>query len=177
MKKLLKEFKEFAVKGNIIDLAVGVIIGGAFQRIVSSFVNDLIMPLISLITGGENLNGNFTILKLPDGVTRDQVTTLANASELGVVTFNYGSFISGVIDFLIMAIVVFLMIKLINKFKNMAVCALTDPSKEPAPEPPKTKKCIYCLSEIPYKATRCSQCTSELPSVTENTAEEFPETD
>ena len=157
MKKFFQEFKEFATRGNVVDLAVGVIIGAAFQKIVTSAVNDLVMPLIGLITGNSNFNDAFLILRLPEGVERSQVTSLATATELGVTTFNYGAFISAVIDFLIMAFVIFLMIKAINKASS-----LTHKKKEEAPAAPTTKTCPYCLSEIPIGATKCPHCTSEL---------------
>ena len=152
---LLAEFKKFALRGTVIDLAVGVIIGGAFQKIVTSVVNDLIMPLVGLVTGGVNFNDQFAILKLPEGVTREQVTSLQAAQDLGVTTFNYGAFVTAVIDFLIMAFVIFLLVKGINK--------LADLRKKPeVPSSPTTKKCPYCLSEIPLEATRCPHCTSVL---------------
>ena len=157
MKKFFQEFKEFATRGNVVDLAVGVIIGAAFQKIVTSAVNDLVMPLIGLITGNSNFNDAFFILRLPEGVAREQVTSLATATELGVTTFNYGAFISAVIDFLIMAFVIFLMVKAINKASSLRK------KPEEAPAAPTTKTCPYCLSEIPIGATKCPHCTSELP--------------
>ena len=159
MKKFFAEFKAFATRGNVIDLAVGVIIGAAFQKIVTSAVNDLAMPLIGLITGNSNFNDAFLILRLPEGVEAAQVTSLAKATELGVTTFNYGAFISAVIDFLIMAFVIFLMVKAINKTSS-----LTKRKAEEAPAAPTVKTCPYCLSEIPYGAVKCPHCTSDLPA-------------
>ena len=159
MKKFFHEFKEFATRGNVVDLAVGVIIGAAFQKIVTSAVNDLVMPLIGLITGSSNFNDAFLILRLPEGVEAAQVTSLAVATELGVTTFNYGAFISAVIDFLIMAFVIFLMIKALNKASS-----LTHKKAEEAPAAPTTKTCPYCLSEIPVGATKCPHCTADLPA-------------
>ena len=159
MKKFFQEFKAFATRGNVVDLAVGVIIGAAFQKIVTSAVNDLVMPLIGLITGNSNFNDAFFILRLPEGVEASQVTSLATATELGVTTFNYGAFISAVIDFLIMAFVIFLMIKALNKASS-----LTHKKKEEAPAAPATKICPYCLSEIPAAATKCAHCTADLPA-------------
>lgn len=154
---MLKEFKKFISRGNVIDLAVGVIVGGAFQKIVTSLVNDLIMPLVGLITGGINFNDQFAVLgKLPDGVSADMVTTLAQAKELGVATLNYGAFITAVIDFLIMAFVIFMFVKGINKLKDLGE------KKEEVPAAPTTKKCPYCLSEVPIEATKCAHCISEL---------------
>ena len=159
MKKFFQEFKAFATRGNVVDLAVGVIIGAAFQKIVTSAVNDLVMPLIGLITGNSNFNDAFFILRLPEGVDAAQVTSLATATELGVTTFNYGAFISAVIDFLIMAFVIFLMIKALNKASS-----LTHKKTEEAPAAPTTKICPYCLSEIPIAATKCAHCTADLPA-------------
>ncbi len=158
MKKFFQEFKEFATRGNVVDLAVGVIIGAAFQKIVTSAVNDLVMPLVGLITGNSNFNDAFLILRLPEGVSAEQVTSLATATELGVTTFNYGAFISAVIDFLIMAFVIFLMIKALNKASSLR----KKPEEAPAPAEPETKICPYCLSEIPYKAVKCAHCASDL---------------
>ena len=156
---LLAEFKKFALRGNVIDLAVGVIIGGAFQKIVTSVVNDLIMPLVGTLTGGVNFNDQFLILRLPDGVARETVTSLTVAKDLGVTTFNYGAFLTAVIDFLIMAVVIFVMVKGINK--------LADFRKKETPPPVITvKTCPYCCSEIPLQATRCPQCTSLLKETT-----------
>lgn len=154
-KKLIEEFKAFAMRGNVIDLAVGVIIGAAFQKIVTSVVNDLIMPIIGLITGGSNFNEQFLILRLPEGVERSQVTSLEAAVNLNVPTFNYGSFITTVIDFLIVAVVIFFMVKGINKLNSLK-------KKEEVPQVPATKKCPYCTSEIAIEAIRCPHCTSVL---------------
>ena len=159
MKKFFQEFKEFATRGNVVDLAVGVIIGAAFQKIVTSAVNDLVMPLVGLITGNSNFNDAFLILRLPEGVSAEQVTSLATATELGVTTFNYGAFISAVIDFLIMAFVIFLMIKALNKASSLTHHKAEEPE---APAEPATKICPYCLSEIPYKAVKCAHCASDL---------------
>ncbi len=154
MKKFFKEFKEFAMKGNVVDLAVGVIIGGAFQAIINSVVNDLIMPLIGLLTGGVNFNEQFLILKLPEGVTAESVTSAAVASELGVTTLNYGALITAILNFVIMAFVIFLMVKFINK--------LTSLGKKEVVEVKTTRECPYCKSVVSIKAVRCPHCTSEL---------------
>lgn len=146
---MLKEFKEFISKGNVMDLAVGVIIGGAFGKIVSSLVNDIIMPLIGLILGGTDMSNYFITL---DG---GQYATLAEAQEAGAATLNYGLFITQVINFLIIAFVIFMMVKAVNKAR-----ALTKkPEVEAAPT---TKECPYCKSTIDINATRCPNCTSEL---------------
>ena len=157
---ILGEFKKFALRGNVIDLAVGVIIGGAFQKIVTSVVSDLIMPLVGLVTGGVNFDDQFVVLKAPetlDQATVDAVKSLTKAKELGITTFNYGAFITAVINFVIMAFVIFMMVRLINR--------LTDLGKKPAvveEATPTTKLCPYCRSEIPIEATRCPHCTSVL---------------
>lgn len=142
---MLKEFKKFAIKGNMIDLAVGVIIGGAFNSLVSSLVNDVIMPLLSLVTGKIDFNNWFIAL---DG---ERYATLAQAEEAGVAIVKYGTFISGVLNFFIMAFVVFIIVRSLNKLK-----------KKEAPAPVTTKKCPYCFTEIHKDATRCPHCTSEL---------------
>lgn len=145
---MLKEFKKFAIKGNMIDLAVGVIIGGAFNSLVSSLVNDVIMPALSLVTGKIDFNNWFIAL---DG---EKYETLALAEEAGVAIVKYGTFISGVINFFIMAFVVFLLVKGINSLRK---------KEEPAaPAPVTTKKCPYCMSEIHINATKCAHCASDL---------------
>ena len=145
--KLFKEFKEFAVKGNVIDLAVGVIIGGAFGKIVTSLVNDVIMPLLSFVTKSGALSFENLFIAL-DG---NKYETLAAAQEAGASTFNYGMFLTNVLDFLIIAFVIFIFIKQINRFK-----------KKPEPAPVTTKECPYCRTAIHKDAVRCPNCTSEL---------------
>ncbi|MGN1083485.1 MAG: large conductance mechanosensitive channel protein MscL [Lachnospiraceae bacterium] len=148
---MLKEFKEFAIKGNMIDLAVGMIIGSAFNKLVSSLVNDMIMPLLGLLTGKIDFSKLYIAL---DG---KKYASLAEAEELGVACFKYGSFLAGILDFLIMAFVVFLFVKQINKLRNM--------NKKPEPaKAPTTKTCPFCKSEIAIDATRCPHCTSEQPA-------------
>ena len=148
-KGFISEFKTFIMRGNVIDLAVGVIIGGAFQKIVNSLVNDIVMPLISLLTGGIDFSNWFLVLGEGD------FATAAAAKEAGVATLNYGTFLSTALDFLIMAFVIFLIIKGINsvteKFKK-------EKTEEPAA--PTTKVCPYCKSEIDIAATKCPHCTS-----------------
>lgn len=157
MKKFISEFKTFALRGNVIDLAVGVIIGAAFQSIVNSLVNDLIMPFVGLATGGINFTDQFIVLKLAEGIP--QGTTYASleaAKGAGATVFAYGSFITAVINFLIMALVIFLMIKGINRLTS------SRKHKEEVPPAPTTKTCPFCRSEISVEATRCPHCTSEL---------------
>lgn len=146
---MLKEFKEFISKGSVMDLAVGVIIGGAFSKIVSSLVDDIIMPLIGLLLGGADISNYFITL---DG---GKYATLAEAQEAGAATLNYGLFLNRIIDFLIIAFILFLVIKAINKAR-----ALT--KKPEAEAAPTTKVCPYCKSTIDINATRCPNCTSEL---------------
>lgn len=146
---MLKEFKEFISKGSVMDLAVGVIIGGAFSKIVSSLVDDIIMPLVGLLLGGADISNYFVTL---DG---GKYATLAEAQEAGAATLNYGVFLNRIIDFLIIAFVLFLIIKAINKAR-----ALT--KKPEAEAAPTTKVCPYCKSTIDINATRCPNCTSEL---------------
>ena len=145
---MLKEFKEFALRGNVMDLAVGVIIGGAFGKIVSSFVSDILMPPIGLLLGNVSFTDLYVVLKgqVPPG------TTLGEAAKLaGVVTWNYGSFINAVVDFAIIAFVIFLMVRMINRLEKPAPAAA-----------PATKICPQCATEIPTKAVRCPHCTSQL---------------
>jgi large conductance mechanosensitive channel len=148
---MLKEFKEFAMRGNVIDMAVGIIIGGAFGTIVKSLVNDVIMPPIGLLLGGVDFSNLFITLK--EGAVAGPYTTLASAQEAGAVTISYGLFINAVISFVIVAFAVFLLIRSVNRLKR---------EEEPAPAEPTEKECPFCLSSIPIKATRCGHCTSAL---------------
>ncbi len=143
---MLKEFKEFAIKGNMVDLAVGVIIGGAFNSIVNSLVEDIIMPILSVFTGKLDFTNVFYAL---DGGT---YATLAEAQELGVATINYGSFISGIINFIIMAFIVFLIVRSLNNIRK----------KEEPVQPATVKTCPYCYTDIHIDATVCPNCTSKL---------------
>lgn len=146
---MLKEFKAFAMKGNVIDLAVGVIIGGAFGKIVSSLVNDIIMPLVGLLLG--NIDFSNLFITLGEG----NFKTLADAQAAGVATLNYGLFINNIIDFLIIAFSIFIVIKQLNKISMK--------KEVPAPAAaPTTKTCKYCYSEVHIDATRCPHCTSSL---------------
>ncbi len=148
-KGFVGEFKKFIMRGNVLDMAVGVIIGGAFQAIISSLVNDIIMPVITLITGGIDFTNWFVSL---DGTS---YATLAAAQEAGASTLNYGVFITAVINFLLMAIVVFLIVKAMNKAADKV-------KKKEEEAPVTTKICPFCKSEISKDATRCPHCTSEL---------------
>ena len=139
MKKLLKEFETFIMRGNVIDMAVGVIVGAAFQAIVNSLVNDVISPLLGLVA---NMDLSYLVLKIND------------------VEIRYGAFVTAVINFLIMAFVIFLLVKAINKISELGF----KKKKEEEPAKPKTKICTYCKSEIPADAVKCGHCTSDLPA-------------
>ena len=149
---MLKEFREFAVKGNVVDMAVGIIIGAAFGTIVKSLVADIIMPPIGLLLGGVDFTNIFLVLK--QGATPGPYAALADAQAAGAVTMNVGVFINTVISFVIVAFSVFLVIKSLNKAKRKEAA--------PAPAAPTTKECPYCLSMVPIKATKCAHCTSDL---------------
>ena len=150
MKKIWNEFKEFAVKGNAVDLAVGVIVGAAFTGIISSLVKDVIMPPISLLAGGLDFSNKFVILRAAkDGSTA--FNTPADAAKAGAITWNYGNFITLVINFLVVAGAVFLLVRAINKLRQPA-----------AEKEPDKKDCPACAMKIPFKAMRCPYCTMEL---------------
>jgi large conductance mechanosensitive channel len=148
---MLKEFKEFAMRGNVVDMAVGIIIGAAFGTIVKSLVSDIIMPPIGLLLGNVDFTNLFIVLKHGAEVT--SYGSLGAAQETGAVTLNYGAFINTIVSFLIVAFAVFLLIRSLNNLKK---------KEEAAPAAPTTKDCPYCLSLVPIKATRCGHCTSEL---------------
>jgi len=141
---MLKEFKEFAMRGNVLDMAIGIIIGAAFGRIVTSLVNDIIMPPIGLLLGRVNFSSLFLNL------SGTPYTTLADAQAAGAATINYGLFLNAILDFIIVAFVIFLLVRQINRLTRKPEAA------------PTTKDCPYCLSAIPIKATRCPHCTSQL---------------
>lgn len=145
---MLKEFKAFAMRGNVLDMAVGIIIGAAFGRIITSFVNDIMMPPIGLLLGKTDFSSLFL------NISGKYYATLAEAKAAGAATINYGVFLNTLIDFVIVAFVIFLLVRQVNRWK--------------APEPavaPATKECPYCYSAIPVKATRCPNCTSELRAI------------
>jgi large conductance mechanosensitive channel len=148
---MLKEFREFAMRGNVVDMAVGIIIGAAFGTIVKSLVADIIMPPIGLLLGDVDFSNLFAVLR--EGTAAGPYASLADAQKAGAVTINYGVFVNTIISFVIVAFAVFLLIRQINKLKREA--------EAPPPEPT-SKDCPYCLSSIPVKATRCPHCTSDL---------------
>jgi large conductance mechanosensitive channel len=144
---MLKEFKEFAMKGNVLDLAVGFIIGAAFGKIVTSLVSDIILPPIGLILGKVDFSNLFINL------SGKSYASFAEAKAAGAPTVNYGVFLNNIVDFLIVAFVVFLLVRMVNRWNRPAPAAV-----------PATKECSYCASAIPAKARRCPNCTSELPA-------------
>jgi large conductance mechanosensitive channel len=144
---MLKEFKEFAMRGNVLDMAIGIIIGAAFGKIITSFVNDMLMPPIGLVLGKVDFSNLFVNLS---GKTYD---TLAAAKAASAPTINYGLFLNTVIDFVIVAFAIFLLVRQVNRLQR---------KPEAPPAAPTTKDCPYCLSSIALKATRCPHCTSEL---------------
>ena len=148
---MMKEFRDFAVRGNVVDMAVGIIIGAAFGTIVKSLVADVIMPPIGLALGNVDFANLFAVLK--QGTAPGPYASLADAQAAGAVSVNYGVFINTIISFVIVAFCVFLLIRSINKMKR---------EEEAPPAEPTTKECPYCYSVIPIKATRCGFCTSEL---------------
>jgi len=142
---MLKEFRDFVMRGSVVDLAVGVIIGGAFGKIVSSLVTDMIMPPVGMLLNGVDFSNLFVSLN------GQAYATLTDAQKAGAPTLNYGSFINNIIDFIIVALVIFVMIRAINRLQRPAPAAA-----------PTTKDCPHCFSAIPVKATRCPNCTSQL---------------
>ena len=143
--KFVDEFKQFAIRGNVIDLAVGVIIGSSFGNVVTSVVTDVVMPPIAFLTGGVDFKDKFLTL------SKGRFATLADAQAAGAITVNYGAFINTVIDFAIVAFVIFLLVKTVNRIKS-----------EPAPAAPDTRECPRCMMTIKKTATRCAYCTSEV---------------
>ena len=149
---MLKEFREFVLRGNVVDMAVGIIIGAAFSAIVTSLVNDVIMPPIGLLLGGADFSNLFILLEA--GSPAGPYASLADAQAAGAVTLNYGLFINAVISFLIVALVIFLLVRTINRMRR---------EEEAPPAEPTTQECPYCRSTIPVEAVRCPYCTSHLP--------------
>jgi large conductance mechanosensitive channel len=147
-----KEFKDFAVKGNVLDMAVGIIIGAAFGTIVQSLVKDVIMPPIGMLLGNVDFANLFIVLK--DGAVAGPYASVEAAQSVGAVTINYGIFFNALISFFIVAFAVFMIVKSFSKMKRV--------DKAPPPSEPTVKNCPYCLSEIPLKATKCAHCTSAL---------------
>jgi large conductance mechanosensitive channel len=157
---MFKEFRDFVMRGNVLDLAVGIIIGAAFGTIVNSLVKDIIMPPIGLLLGKVDFTNLFVVIR--DGATTPSpYHTLANAQAAGAVTFNYGVFINTIIAFIIVAFAVFMIVRLVNRARKAMD---TKKATEAAAAAPATKDCPYCATAIPLKAARCPNCTSELKS-------------
>ncbi len=148
---MLKEFKEFAMRGNVLDMAVGIIIGAAFGTIVNSLVQDVIMPPIGLLLGNVDFSNIFIVLK--EGKVVGPYASVAAAKSAGAISINFGMFVNTIISFILVAFAVFLLVKTINRLRRQ---------EEAPPAAPTTKDCIYCFSKIPVQATRCPSCTSEL---------------
>lgn len=165
MPKILQEFREFAVKGNVIDMAVGIIIGGAFTLIVQSLVADVMNPLIGLLVGGIDFSNIFIVLR--EGGVAGPYATLGDAQAAGAVTLNVGLFVNAVVSFTIVAFVVFLLVRTINRLKREEAAAPASPAEKPCP---------YCLMVVPIKATRCGHCTATLPSLETEATLETPAT-
>lgn len=142
---MFKEFKEFAMRGNVLDMAVGIIIGAAFGKIITSFVSDILMPPIGLLLGKVDFANMFVNL------SGQHYAKLSEAKAAGAATLNYGLFMNTIIDFVIVAFAIFLLVRQVNRLK-----------RESEPAPPDTRECAYCISTIPMKATRCPHCTAEL---------------
>ena len=145
---MLDEFKKFAMRGNVLDMAVGIVIGGAFALIVGSLVNDVIMPPIGMLLGGVDFANLFTVIK--EGSTPAPYVSVAAAKEAGAVTLNYGAFINTIVSFIIVAFAIFVVVKGMNKMQE----------EEETPAEPTTKECPHCISTISIKATKCPNCTS-----------------
>jgi large conductance mechanosensitive channel len=151
MGSVISEFRTFVVRGNVVDMAVGIIVGGAFGTIVRSLVDDVLMPPVGLLLGGVDFADFFAVVK--EGIPPGPYAALAEARDAGAVTVNYGVFLNAVISFLIVACAVFLLVRNVNAMRRR---------EESAPPAPTTKDCPYCATSIPLKATRCPQCTSQL---------------
>lgn len=149
--QFLKDFRKFAVKGNVVDMAIGIIIGAAFTSIVNSLVKDILTPIIGLFTGGLNFDNMYVILR--EGSVVGPYTSLDAAQKAGAVTINYGNFLNSALSFIIVAFVCFMLVRMIGKLQR---------KEEIEVKAPTTKECPFCASTIPLKATRCPSCTSEL---------------
>ena len=157
---MLKEFRQFIMRGNVVDMAVGIIIGVAFGAIVTSLVSDVIMPPIGLLVGDVDFTNLFAVLK--NGSPAGPYASLADAKATGAVTINYGVFVIAIISFIIIAFAVFIIVRYVNRLRYQ----MDRQKEEAAQAEPTTKECPYCLSSIPLKASRCPQCTSQLETAT-----------
>ena len=161
--KFLKEFREFAMRGNVVDIAVGIIIGAAFSSITNSLVSDILSPPLGLITGNVDLNNFFIVLR--EGANPLPYKTLAEARATGAVTLNYGAFLNKIISFFLVALAMFFLVRYINKLKGMLEARPEEAEDMKSLPVPTTKQCPHCLSSIPLKASRCPYCTSELEEI------------
>lgn len=149
---MLEEYKKFAIRGNVVDMAVGIIIGAAFNGVVQSLVSDVLTPPLGLLMGDVDFENLFVVLR--EGTPEGPYGTLEAAQSAGAVTVNFGMFINAVISFVIVSFAVFVLVRYINR--------LREPEAAPEPAAPTVKKCTFCLSDVPLAATRCPQCTSDL---------------
>ncbi|QEF96317.1 Large-conductance mechanosensitive channel [Stieleria maiorica] len=161
---LVEDFKKFALRGNMIDLAIGFTVGAAFTTVVKSMVSDIIMPPIGLLTGNADFSDLFLVLDVPEGVSEPEngFQTLQAAQEAGAVTINYGQFFNNCLSLLIVAIAMFIIIRVVNRMDEKLDEAFGD---KPPEDEPKEKKCDFCRTTIAYRASRCPNCTSELPAL------------
>ena len=162
---LVSDFKKFAIRGNMLDLAIGFTVGVAFTTVVKSLVNDIIMPPIGLLTGNSDFSDLFILLDVPEGVTEPPggFVTLKDAQEAGAVTLNYGVFLNACVSLSLVAVAMFIIIRMINRVDEELDERF---GEQPAPAEPSDKKCEFCRSTIPFRATRCPFCTSQLPLTT-----------
>ena len=151
---MLRDFKEFVMRGNVVDMAVGIVIGGAFGTIIKSAVDDVLMPPVGLLLGGVDFSNLFVVLQA-GAKSAGPYATLALAKAAGAVTINYGLFVASIVSFVIVALALFMCIKAMNSMRREAAA-------EPAPAGPATKECPRCLTAVPLKATRCPACTSDI---------------
>lgn len=165
---MIGDFKKFALRGNLIDMAVGFTVGAAFTSVAKSLVSDIIMPPLGFLLGKSDFSDLFIVLNAPD--PEQTYTTLAQAQAAGLTTINYGVFINNIIAFLLVAFSMFMIIRLINQLDKRLEDTFGGNKSQPGD--PENKKCPYCLSTIPYRATRCAHCTAELPAT-----EELPKTE
>ncbi|WP_339612782.1 large conductance mechanosensitive channel protein MscL [uncultured Rubinisphaera sp.] len=163
--KIIEDFKKFTLRGNMLDLAIGFTVGAAFTTVVKSFVNDILMPPIGLLTGGTDFSDLFVVLGPPEGgqIPEGGYTSLGAATEAGAVTLNYGVFINNCLSLLIVSMAIFIVIRLINRVDEKLDNVFDE--EPPPPEEPSDKKCPHCRTVIPYRASRCPNCTSELEPV------------
>lgn len=168
--KLFEDFKKFTLRGNMIDLAIGFTVGAAFTTVVKSLVSDIIMPPIGLLMGNADFSDLFWVLDIPDSVPEGEQNfqTLADAQEAGAVTINYGSFINTCLSLFIVALAMFIIIRIVNRMDERLEKAFGDPPKEGEPS---EKKCDFCRTVIAYRATRCPNCTSQLATPPEVAAD------